>query len=476
MSERRTISVILRAQTDDFAREMGKASKSLDELVRKEDKHGTVAQSTAGRIVQSARLQADAWGQVGSTMLGAGAALSGMSIAVAKTGIEYNTLQQTSRAALRAILGGAEQANAQMDKLDAFARTSPFSKSVFIQAQQQMLGFGIEARKVVPYLSAINEAVAATGGSNQDIAELTRIFSQVRAASKITATDLMQFGQRGVDAAALIGSQMGKTGAQIRDEITAGTLGADEALDALAAGMQQRFEGASAGVKNTMSGAIDRIKAAWRDLSSAVMEPAVGREGGGFLVGAANGVADFLRVIEKMPAPIRDSGAALTALSGVGLTAFGAFAMGLPRILETVRAFRELSAAVPALSMGMRLLGAGTLAAFGAIGIAAAAVALSMGSIQQQQAEAKSRVEAFTSAMQGQTDALNENVRAVAAKQLADAGAFDAARTLGLSLQLVTDAALGNESALARVSAEMERQQGAAREAVTNASRHGESL
>ncbi len=205
-----------------------------------------------------------------------------------------------------------------MDKLDAFARTSPFSKSVFISAQQQMLGFGIEARKVVPYLSAINEAVAATGGSNQDIAELTRIFSQVRAASKITATDLMQFGQRGVDAASLIGSQMGKTGAQIREEITDGTLDAQVALDALAAGMQSRFEGASEGVKNTMSGAIDRVKAAWRDLSASLMEGAVGKEGGGWLVGMTNGVADLLRTLERAPQPVKDFAFGLSAISGAG--------------------------------------------------------------------------------------------------------------------------------------------------------------
>src|SRR5699024_58029 len=97
------------------------------------------------------------------------------------------------------------------------ARESPFARDVWLQAQQQMLGFGIEAQRVVPYLDAIENAVAATGGSNQDISELTRIFSQIQSAAKITAVDLMQFGQRGVDAASLIGSQMGMTGAQVRE-------------------------------------------------------------------------------------------------------------------------------------------------------------------------------------------------------------------------------------------------------------------
>src|SRR5690606_34900976 len=88
-----------------------------------------------------------------------------------RTGVAYNTLQQSSRAALSTLLGGAQQANAQMDKLDAFARTSPFAKSVFITAQQQLLGFGLEARKVIPALSAIQDAVAAVGGSNEQISQ-----------------------------------------------------------------------------------------------------------------------------------------------------------------------------------------------------------------------------------------------------------------------------------------------------------------
>ena len=206
--------------------------------------------------------------------------MTGLTALVAKTGIEYNTLQQKSRAALTTMLGGAQAANEQMSKLDEFARTSPFSKATFITAQQQMLAFGIEAEKVVPYLSAINEATAAAGGNNQQLGELAFIMAQISAAGKITGQDLIQFGQRGVNAAELIGSQMGKTGAQIREDITKNAISANDALDALAAGMQAKFEGASAGVKETMEGAFDRVKAAWRDLSSEMMAGAVDPSGG----------------------------------------------------------------------------------------------------------------------------------------------------------------------------------------------------
>src|SRR5690606_31529486 len=145
--------------------------------------------------------------------------------------------------------GTAEAVNEQMRQLDEFARTSPFAKQVFLTAQQQMLAFGIETQKVIPYLDAIQNAVAAAGGSNQTLTELAQIISKIHAAGKLTAQDFIEFGNRGVDAATLIGSQMGKTGAEIRESVTKGLIGADEALDALIAGMDQKFDGAADNVK-----------------------------------------------------------------------------------------------------------------------------------------------------------------------------------------------------------------------------------
>jgi len=170
---------------------------------------------------------------------------------VFKTGVAYNQLNQTATAAFKTILGSADAATGMMDELTKFSKTSPFPKQAFIEATQQMLGFGIQSKKVIPYLNAIQDAVAATGGSATQIGEISLIMSQISAAGKITGQDLMQFAQRGIDAASLIGGQLGKTGPQIKDAITKGTLDAGTALDALAAGMEARFGGAANNVKQT---------------------------------------------------------------------------------------------------------------------------------------------------------------------------------------------------------------------------------
>lgn len=234
------------------------------------------------------------------------AAAVGLGTSALRVGLDYNRMQQTSRAALTTLLGSTEAVNEQMAKLDEFAATSPFAKQVFIQAQQQLIGFGMSAEKVIPTLDAVQNAVAAVGGSNEDISEITRILATVTSSGKITAETLNQLGVRGVDAATLIGKAMGMTGQEVRDSITNGTLEAGEAVDALVAGMTDAFGGATDLVKQQMDGAADRVKGAWRDIGSVLATPLIDPSSGGQLVEWTNLFADGLRQIQKHAGPVTD--------------------------------------------------------------------------------------------------------------------------------------------------------------------------
>ncbi len=336
------------------------------------------AAETKAKVNESARSQREEWATVGAGLTAVGVVVTGLGVAVLKTGIAYNTLQQTSRAALTTLLGSAEAANVQMNKLDEFARNSPFAKQVFIQAQQQMLAFGIETRKVLPYLDAVQNAVAAMGGSNQQISEIVSIMSKIQSSAKITAVDLMQFGNNGVDAAALIGSQMNKTAGQIREDITAGSLDAGKALDALAAGMQARFGGAAANVKNTFAGAMDRVSAAWRDFSAELAKPLVDPNGGGALVDLLNWAADMMRAFQKLPEPVKLTISALTGLVGVSALLGGTFMLGYPKLLAFKDALAGLGTVGPKVLAGLNNMTSFLTGPWG-IAIAAAAAAVAIG-------------------------------------------------------------------------------------------------
>ena len=377
MAADRTITTRMRVDIGQYVQGMtaaeratARTAKAQEEIGRKSKAAEPAARSLMDKI-SSPQAQ-----RAGVGLLAVGTAITGIGVAAAKTGISYNQLQQQTRAALGTVLGSAEAANAQMDRLDAFARTSPFAKQVFITAQQQMLAFGIETQKVIPYLDAMQDAIAASGGSSQMLSEVAFVISQISAAGKITAEDLNQLGQRGINAAELIGSQMGKTGQQIREDISNGAIGADQALDALTAGMEQRFDGAAENVKNTFGGALDRVSAAWRDLSSALAEPLVGKEGGGLATSGLNTVADLLRNIEALPGPAKAASAAVAGLIGAGSLGAGGFLLLAPRIAETRAAAKVLATDMPRTTRALRGLGAAGIAAAAGLATLTAADAL----------------------------------------------------------------------------------------------------
>ena len=215
------------------------------------------------------------------------------------TGLAYNAMQQNANAALKTMLGSQKAVNEQMEKLGKLAQNSPFSKATFISAQQQLIAFGVEVEKVIPLLDAMQNAVAASGGGSQQLADLAFVVAQIKAAGKITGQDLIQLGQRGINAAEIIGKAFGKSSAEVKTMISKNQIDADQAIDALTKGMMDKFGGATDAIKQQWSGAADRIKAANRDIGADLGKMFIDPAGGGRAVEWGNKLADVLRTFQK---------------------------------------------------------------------------------------------------------------------------------------------------------------------------------
>ena len=215
------------------------------------------------------------------------------------TGLAYNAMQQNANAALKIMLGSQKAVNEQMEKLGKLARSSPFSEATFISAQQQLIAFGVEVEKVIPLLDAMQNAVAASGGGSQQLADLAFVVAQIKAAGKITGQDLIQLGQRGINAAEIIGKAFGKSSAEVKAMISKNQIDADQAIDALTKGMMEKFGGATDAIKQQWSGAADRIKAANRDIGADIGKMFIDPAGGGRAVEWGNKLADVLRTFQK---------------------------------------------------------------------------------------------------------------------------------------------------------------------------------
>src|SRR5690606_23243486 len=103
-------------------------------------------------------------------------------------------------------------------------------------------------------LGAVQDAVAAIGGTAQDIQEVVDVLATIQSTGRISAMELRRLGIRGINAAQLLAEEFGTTESAIRDGITRGTIDATDAIDALVAGMTRRFDGAAEGLKATWIG------------------------------------------------------------------------------------------------------------------------------------------------------------------------------------------------------------------------------
>lgn len=356
----RVVSVRLQIQVDSARRDAQAAAAAFRGIATAATQAGK-----SGAALASLSSAAKAVAGIGAVGVGGMVALTASTV---KTGISYNTLEQTSRAALKTVLGSAAAATSQMEALREFGKTSPFPRQVWISAQQQLLAFGMAAEKVIPTLSAIQDAVAAAGGSSEQISEVTAILARIQSTGKVTAEELNELGYRGIDAAKLVGEAMGKTAGEVRADITSQAISGQQFLDTLTRSMSEHFAGAAAGVKATWTGAVDRVKGAIRDIGGLLATPLVDPEGGGAAVEWANAVADALRALEARLQPL------MTALADRAGPVLDAITAKLEALAEWIRNAdfaaigRQIQTMLPAIvgvTAGLTAMGAKSLPIIG---------------------------------------------------------------------------------------------------------------
>jgi methyl-accepting chemotaxis protein len=96
-------------------------------------------------------------------------------------------------------------------------------------------------------------------------------------------------------------------------------------------GMQARFDGAAAGLKNNLDGARDRVKAAMRDIGALISAPVIDPTGGGWGVTLTNTYADILRSVQTAITPMVNELAARLAPSVLVLDS------NLQKLASTIR-------------------------------------------------------------------------------------------------------------------------------------------
>jgi tape measure domain-containing protein len=156
--------------------------------------------------------------------------------------------------AFETFLGSTEAANNMLTKLRDFANYTPFTFPELREAAGNLLAVGVNASRIIPFMTAIGDAAAGLGRGRQGIQAMSLDFQRISAQGRVTGRDLLELQREGVPALQILAQGYGTTTKQIQDWVRAGVLPANRSMRLLAEGMEQRFGGLMDKYSHTLEG------------------------------------------------------------------------------------------------------------------------------------------------------------------------------------------------------------------------------
>lgn len=179
-------------------------------------------------------------------------------VKVGEIGIQYNAQIETYTAALTTALGNEAQAVAAIEQIKKDAAATPYSVDSLVQANSLLISTGESAENARNTIMALTDAISATGGGNAELTRMALNLQQIRNTGKAMSIDLRQFSNAGIDVYRILADYTGKTRAEV-DELTVSYDLLSAALQA-AASEGGLYFGANAAQAATLNGQISTLK------------------------------------------------------------------------------------------------------------------------------------------------------------------------------------------------------------------------
>ena len=280
---------------------------------------------------------------------------------VAGVGIEYNALKETSQATWETLLGSQDAAIEQLERIEKFAASTPFSKMGVDTMAKYLHNAGFEGDEVFNTLTKIGNMGSAFGVQEESLVEMVRQFSQVQQAGTAYTEDLNILNDRGIPILKALEETTGKTTEEIKKMASEGKLSAEiynEAIEHMASGTDEAMKLQSETFSGMMSTLQDNLSTLSGLLTEQVFE-------------ALKGLVEWLNPgIEKFNEIYKETGSFTEALKGaleqIGLEDWVEFAEKVKdmydRVKELTEAFFENEELLTLVAIGVGTLTAAIVA------------------------------------------------------------------------------------------------------------------
>lgn len=163
------------------------------------------------------------------------------------------------------LLGNKDKAKEFFGEIKDFAVNTPMQLGDLAKGAQTLLGFNVEAEKVMPILRQIGDI---SMGSSEKFNSLVLAFSQMSSTGKLMGQDLLQMINAGFNPLVEMSKITGKSISELKDDMSAGAISADMVAEAFAhaAGEGGTFNGMLEKQSKGLQGAISNLQGAWDDM------------------------------------------------------------------------------------------------------------------------------------------------------------------------------------------------------------------
>ena len=143
--------------------------------------------------------------------------------------------------------------------VERLAIQSPFGETDVASAFRMSMALGFTSKEAQRLTENMLDFTAATGADGQTLERIARAMGQIRTAGRLTAEDLNQLTEAGVDVARILEDGFGKPWATLRKEMEQGRLDSEKTIEFILADFERLYAGAGAAQATSFSGILSTL-------------------------------------------------------------------------------------------------------------------------------------------------------------------------------------------------------------------------
>lgn len=155
-------------------------------------------------------------------------------------GIKLNAQWESQQHSFATLLGSMSKAQRFTENLRKVSAESPLRLTEYAEGAKLLLGFGMNAKKVVPTLESVNKAIVATGQGPEVMMRVVRALGLIEGRGKATARELQMLTYANVPVQRILRKELKMTSEEVAEIGSSGKT-ASEVISAIARGWRKEY-------------------------------------------------------------------------------------------------------------------------------------------------------------------------------------------------------------------------------------------